>query len=101
MKRYAFTKAAADDLRAIHDYTLTNISMDRADDLVDSIEAAAAKLARMPGIGAPRPKLGKDVRMHVFGRYRIFYRTEGDTVWIQRLLHGARELPFEILDEPE
>jgi plasmid stabilization system protein ParE len=100
MKRHAFRRSAQDDLSAIHDYLMTNVSLDHADDLVDRVEATAVRLARMPGIGAPHPELGEGIRMHLCGQYRLFYRVRGDILWIERVLHTARRLPFEALDEP-
>lgn len=40
-----------------------------------------------------RPEIGPDARLARVGRYVILFAVEGDTVRIERVIHGARELP--------
>lgn len=56
-----------------------------------SIREKCAKLAETPGLGAPKPELGPNIRMIVAGSYLIFYETDSKSVEIIRVLHGARD----------
>jgi toxin ParE1/3/4 len=49
--------------------------------------------ADAPRGGVPRPTLWPGLRSIAFQRYVIFYTTDGDEVRIERILHGARDIP--------
>jgi len=51
-------------------------------------------LADYPQSGAPRPRLGKRIRICVISPYIIFYEhlEDDDTVTIMRIAHGRREI---------
>ena len=60
-----------------------------------------ARLARIPFIGAPREELApglRSIRIRPFP-HLLFYSVDGETVTLIRLLHGARDLPNQDLDE--
>lgn len=52
------------------------------------------RLADHPQSGAPRPRLGKDVRICVVSPYILFYEhaEADDTVTIMRIAHGRRKI---------
>jgi toxin ParE1/3/4 len=54
-----------------------------------SIRENCDKLGETPGLGAPKPELGPNVRMLVVGSYLLFYET--DTKGVLRIMHGARD----------
>ena len=49
------------------------------------------KLAVTPFVGSrPRPN-DPTLRFTMIGKYVVYYRVENDRVWIQRVLHSARD----------
>lgn len=58
-------------------------------------ENALRRLKRFPGSGRPLPEFPELTHREVLvGRYRFFYRTEGRTMWIVAVWHGA-QIPTE------
>lgn len=64
-------------------------------------------LSERPGLGIRRrfaaPELARIRSIQVrkpFDRHLLFY-WEGDTLRIERLMHGARDLPHRLLEYPE
>ena len=57
------------------------------------------RLADHPQIGAPRPRLGKQVRICVVSPYTLFYEHSetDDTVTIMRIAHGRRKITRKFL----
>jgi plasmid stabilization system protein ParE len=52
---------------------------------------ALRRLQRFPGSGRVLPEFpGFAYREVLVGRYRFFYRTEGGTVWVVAVWHGAQ-----------
>jgi toxin ParE1/3/4 len=64
----------------------------RARTFVTELETACSNLVAHPEIGALRPELHKSLRIVPHGRYLIFYQALKDTVRIERILHGARNI---------
>jgi toxin ParE1/3/4 len=58
-------------------------------------EIALKRLQRFPGSGRVLPEFPElPYREVLVGRYRFFYRTEGGTVWVVAVWHGA-QIPVE------
>ena len=57
------------------------------------------RLANFPGSGAPRPALGRHVRICIVSPYNIFYEylEDDDTVTIMRIAHGRRKITRKFL----
>jgi toxin ParE1/3/4 len=57
------------------------------------------RLADHPKSGAPRPRLGKHVRICVVSPYTLFYEYSeaDDTVMIMRIAHGRRKISRKFL----
>ena len=54
-------------------------------------EIALRRLQRFPGSGRVLPEFPElPYREVLVGRYRFFYRTEGSTVWVVAIWHGAQ-----------
>ncbi len=71
-----------------------------AERLLSLTEVTIARLERFAYIGAPREALGpglRSIRIRPFP-HLLFYRVEGETVTLIRLLHGARDLTNEAVD---
>jgi len=78
-----------------------------ATNYVDAVEATLHQLARAPGIGRPRsydwPELMGIRSWRVqkpYHRHLIFYRFDDKTLFAERVLHGARDLPRRLLQSP-
>ncbi len=50
-------------------------------------------MAQMPGLGRKRSDLAPDLRGFPIGNYIIFYRAVPEGIQVNRVLHGARDLP--------
>jgi plasmid stabilization system protein ParE len=76
-------------------------SPDRAVAWREEAVRAMQSLAVMSFRGAIAPEaefFGREIRQLLFGRYRILYSVEGDTVYILHFIHGARR-PLRTEDE--
>ncbi|MDO3436765.1 type II toxin-antitoxin system RelE/ParE family toxin [Rhizobium sp. CBN3] len=89
--KVAFSQAARADLLAIGRYILEQ-NPTRALPFMDELRSACVEIADMPHafIELRLPRL-RGVRRRPFGNYLIFYRVEGSTVQVMRILHGARD----------
>lgn len=82
---------ASDDLEEIGDYIARDNSA-RAISFVAEIEARCRKLLATPEAFPVRDDLLPGARMMTYGRYLIFFRVLDDTVRVERVIHGARQL---------
>lgn len=86
------------DLVSIFRHLARQAGMRVADRFFAEAEATFARLAGMPGIGAPyRPDepLYADLRYFPVSRYRdslVFYRPIPGGIEVYRVLHGARDI---------
>jgi toxin ParE1/3/4 len=62
-------------------------------------QAAIGRLARSPEIGAPKPRLGRNMRMLVVESWLVFYTFEADLVIVKRALYAARRLTRKLIAE--
>jgi toxin ParE1/3/4 len=67
----------------------------RATSFVAEAEAKCREVAQMPELYLARADLAPGLRMAVHGRYLVLYRDLAgeNTVRIERVLHGTRNLP--------
>jgi toxin ParE1/3/4 len=65
----------------------------RALSFLDELKAHCERILEMPGAYPAREDLGAGIRMVVHGRYLILFRTDSETVRIERFLHSARRPP--------
>lgn len=87
-----FSPRAERDLEEIGDAIATD-NPPRALSFIVALRARCEKIEAMPLAAPLRPELGEGLRMVVFGNYLIFYRVLLETVRIERVLHGARDIP--------
>lgn len=90
MNEPIFSPLAVADLEGILEY----ISRDKPTAAVAFVETLKGKchtLARFPLLGPSREGLIPGLRMFPVGNYVIYYRPEGGSVRIERVLHGARD----------
>jgi toxin ParE1/3/4 len=92
-RRLLISPRAAADLEEIADYIARDNPL-RAASFVAELEAKCRAVAAAPDLYPARADLAPDVRMAVHRRYLVFYRDlpGEDTVRIERVLHGARDV---------
>lgn len=68
---------------------------------VVSLSRAIVGLADFPGQGAPRPRLGRDMRVLIVSPYLILYEYAlgDDGVVVLRIVHGRRKITRRFLRE--
>jgi toxin ParE1/3/4 len=89
--RLEFSPQALLDLEEIGDYIARDNSS-KALLFVEQLEVHCYKIAKMPTAYPVREDLAPCIQMAVHGNYLIFFRTQGTTVRIERIIHGARRL---------
>lgn len=87
-----FSPLAEQDLEEIGDY-IARDNPDRALSFIREIRGQCAKITHNPRAAPLRPELGTGIRMVSFWRYLIFYTFDSDLIRIERILHGARNIP--------
>ena len=87
-----FSPAAEDDLEAISDY-IAQDSPANAIRFIDELRGQCQRLVKAPMAYMARPELGEGLRSCSHGRYVIFFRPQTLVVRIERILHGARDMP--------
>jgi toxin ParE1/3/4 len=90
MLSIAPTLEAQADLTAIWRF-IANHNLRAADAYCDQIQDKFALLAQMPELGTRLDIVPGDVRYFTVGNHVIFYRVQGDSLQILRVLHGARD----------
>lgn len=99
MRRYsvAVTDSASRDLDSIVDYVFERDGRAKADYVLGRIEAAMDSLATAPQRGPYPPELVglgiKDYRQVFFKPYRIIYHITGNTVYVNLIADGRRDMP--------
>jgi toxin ParE1/3/4 len=86
-----FSPRAERDLEDIGDY-IARDNPPRAVSFLQEMREQCSKIAETPLAFPLRPELGEGFRMVVFKSYLIFYRSEAESVRIERVLHGARNI---------
>ena len=91
MRAIVFNARAREDLFDIWEYIAAD-SVDAADRILDRIESDIFKLAEMPGMGHQRADV-EDPRFLFWsvGPYVIVYRYTRRTLYVTRVVHGARD----------
>ena len=92
MTQLQFSPAAEDDLEAIADY-IAQDSPANAIRFIDELRVQSQRLAKAPMAYVARPELGEGLRSCAHGRHVIFFGTRATVVRIERILHGAGDLP--------
>jgi toxin ParE1/3/4 len=84
------SEQARRDIRNIHHASLTNFGAGQAakymTGLLDLLDLIAAK----PQIARVRAEFDKPTRLHRYKSQVIFYRIEGESVRVVRILHGKQ-----------
>lgn len=92
MKPYILTPSANRDINEIWDY-IAEDSIFIADQVLNALEAALAKLAKNPGLGHWREELADNKhRFWLVHSYLIVYLHSPNPITILRILHAARDI---------
>lgn len=92
MAAVTFSPKSRQDLLDIGDH-LAKDSRANARRFVAKLIEQCRRIGRAPLGYTSREDLAAGLRMAPLGRYVIFFRVLDDTVRIERVLHGARNLP--------
>jgi toxin ParE1/3/4 len=98
--RVEFTRAAEKDFEEIWAYIAVDSPV-AASNLVLALERQISTLEQFPERCPMIPEnalLGSRYRHLVHGAYRTLFRIDGSTVYILRVIHGARLLDFSMFD---
>jgi toxin ParE1/3/4 len=98
-QRYTLSAQARQDLKDIKDY-IAQDSLDRAEQFVKAIAERFQALASFPGMGRRYEMLAADLRGFPVGNYIIFYRSTEQSIAIERILSGYRDLEV-MFSEPD
>jgi plasmid stabilization system protein ParE len=79
------------DLEEIAEY-IAQDSPRQAVRMLRLLRARMAEIARQPEIYRLRPEIGTDARLASVGNYVILFRIRKNTVRIERVVHGHRDL---------
>ena len=94
--------AARVDIATILDGLERDVSERVALTYTEAFRAAFELLADFPRTGAPRPKLGRDIRIWTVDPYVFYHRYTAvdDVVMVVRVLHGRRNVTRKTLARP-
>jgi toxin ParE1/3/4 len=97
--RLRFSPLVKHDLAEIAEY-ISQDSPRHAVNWIRVLRSRFADIANQPQLYRVRPELGVDARLAPVGQYVILFRVRKDTVRIERVVHGSRDL-LPILEEIE
>lgn len=96
------------DLTHQYRWYLDNAGAEVAERFLAAFDVTVARLAARPELGRRRkfraPELEGIRSFPVSGRFGVhlvFYRIAGDVLSVERVMHGARDLPRRLLEPPE
>ena len=87
------------DLEEIAEY-IAQDSPRHAARMLRLLRARIKEIARNPRIYRLRPEIGAEARLATLGNYVILFRIRQNTVRIERVVHGSRDL-LPMLEETE
>jgi toxin ParE1/3/4 len=91
--KVVYSSQAANDLWQIERHYAERVSLDLSQRLAERIKSKLERLvARHPRVGRLRPEFGQETRSVAAPPYVIFYRPEGQRIYVLRILHGHRDI---------
>jgi toxin ParE1/3/4 len=96
--RVIFSPLAALDIEEIGDYIFKE-NPRAARQITKELRARCRGLSDYPRRGLNRPDIEQGLRSISLGNYVIFYIIDAQTVRIQRILHGARDIPATMISD--
>ena len=107
VSRVEVSDAAREDLALQSAWYVQKAGADIAERYLNAFDATLKKLQSLPEIG--RLRMFRDPRLQglrsfmtdgAFRLHLIFYRVEADTLVVFRVIHGMRDLPRRLMQEP-
>jgi len=99
MARLIWTEPALSYLNEIADYIALE-HVDAARRLVQQVLSSVERLEQFPESGRKPPELGRSrYREIIIGPCRIFYRSDGNNVYILYVMRSERELRKYLIDD--
>lgn len=95
--RLRLSPSVPSDLEEIAEY-IAQDSPRHAVRMLRVLRARIKEIARQPQIYRLRPELGAEARLATVGNYVILFRIRQDSVRIERVVHGSRDL-LPVLEE--
>lgn len=92
MAEITFSRAASADLADVYALSAAQFGEDTADSYHGGLQAAVEQLAQFPQSGPVFPGIRPPVRYLAYKRHHIIYDYNGDTVWVIRIIHHARDV---------
>ena len=99
MARVVFTAAADADAASIFDDLYTKAGKPTVVKYRAAFKALYDNLSDVPDSGAPRPKVGANIRIGIVSPFIVIYRhteTEG-IVRVLRIVHGSRRITGKLI----
>jgi plasmid stabilization system protein ParE len=90
--RIEFSRWVEGNLEAIGDY-IAQDNPTRAVSFIREIREKINRIGQQPLLYQLRPEIGEGARLAVVGRYVLLFRIVGETVRIERVVFGGRDLP--------
>ena len=90
--RVEFSRWIEGDLEAIGDYIAQDNPV-RALSFIREIREKINRIGQQPLLYQLRPEIGEGARLAFVGRYVLLFRIVGETVRIERVVFGGRDLP--------
>lgn len=91
MAPYTLSRAAETDLANIAGYTVENFGLEQALAYRDGLLRTFAFLAEFPFAARERVELRQKSRAYPYRSHLIFYRLDGEGIFIQRIRHGRED----------
>jgi toxin ParE1/3/4 len=89
--RLRLSPFVASDLEEIAEY-IAKDSPRHAARMLRLLRARMKEIAGQPELYRLRPEIGPEARLATIGNYVILFRIRQDTVRIERVIHGSRDL---------
>ena len=99
MSEIRLTSAAARDINEIEQYSAEEFGSRQTAEYLDGLREAFARLRDYPGMGIRRDDLRLETRSLRYGSHRIYYRPMPGGIVIQRILHYARQVRREMIND--
>jgi toxin ParE1/3/4 len=93
------TSAAARDIEEIERFSAAEFGPSLTADYLAGLRGSFAHLRDYPGMGVMRDDLRPGTRSRRYRSHRIYYRPMPDGILIQRVLHYARQVRREMIDD--
>jgi toxin ParE1/3/4 len=88
---YKLSRAAAQDVIQIYETGVQDFGVEQAERYHAGLEKIFTFLAENPGIARKREELRQQPRVLRYKAHLVFYRLDGEDIFIQRVRHGRED----------